>query len=233
MTPTPHKTPLNPKPPARTKSRVGHSKLSASRNGAQRRPLANSPSICAGRTTPLSAAWAETSFTKATVSNHPPLGGQLHLSAAQPPPANIQIKLRKAPPAVPDSYSVGSSLPPGTPAVPRPESTVGTAEILIENARLEFRVNDRKQTFAIKSNRERMALSFHENPHKRAGKMPAHKGKSDAAAAGKKIAGRCGVDVAHRTAMGGSASRLIRRQLRWGLRRTGRTSPRCCYRKHG
>jgi hypothetical protein len=44
------------------------------------------------------------------------------------------------------------------------------------NARLEFRVNDRKQTFAIKSNRERMALSFHENQSKTAGKMPALQG---------------------------------------------------------
>ena len=89
-----------------------------------------------------------------------PLGGQLHLSAAQPPPANIPMKLRKAPTTVPDRYSVGSSLPSGTPAAVRPATAGRAAEILIENARLEFRVNDRKQTFAIKSNRERMALSY-------------------------------------------------------------------------
>ena len=47
------------------------------------------------------------------------------------------------------------------------------------NARLEFRVNDRKQTFAIKSNRERMALSFHENQSKTAG--PAKSGGTQTA----------------------------------------------------
>jgi hypothetical protein len=87
-----------------------------------------------------------------------PLGGQLHVSAAQPPPANIPMKMRKAPTTVPDRYSVGSSLPSGTPAAVRPATAAGAAEILIENARLEFRVNRRKQTFAIKSNRERMTL---------------------------------------------------------------------------
>jgi hypothetical protein len=105
-----------------------------------------------------------------------PRGGQLHVSAAQPPPANIQMKLREAPITVPDRHSVGSSLPPGTTAALRPATAVRVAEILIENARLKFRVNDRKQTFAIKSNRERMALSFHENQSKTAGKMPALQG---------------------------------------------------------
>jgi hypothetical protein len=92
--------------------------------------------------------------------HYPPLDGQLHVSAAQPPPANIQKKLCKAPTTVPDSHSVGSFLPPGTRAAVRPATAVRGAEILIENARLEFRVNDRKQTLAIKSNRERMALSY-------------------------------------------------------------------------
>ena len=81
--------------------------------------------------------------------------------------------LREAPTAVPDSSCVGSLLPSGTPAALRPGTAIGAAEILIENARLEFRVNHRKQTFAIKSNRERMAFSFHENPRKRAGETPA------------------------------------------------------------
>jgi hypothetical protein len=98
--------------------------------------------------------------------HYPPLGGQLHVSAAQPPPANIQMKMRKAPTAVPDSYSVGSSLPSGTPAAVRPATAGRAAEILIENARLEFRVNRRKQTFAIMPNRERMTLSFRENRSK-------------------------------------------------------------------
>src|ERR1700744_5868543 len=40
------------------------------------------------------------------------------------------------------------------------------------NARLEFSVNHRKQRLAIKSNRERMALLFHENRSTIAGKMP-------------------------------------------------------------
>src|ERR1700722_3350067 len=74
--------------------------------------------------------------------------------------------LREAPTTVPDSYSVGSSLPSGTPAALRPAPAAGAAEILIENARLEFRVNGRKQTLAIKSNRERMAVLFHENRSK-------------------------------------------------------------------
>ncbi len=117
------------------------------------------PSRWAGRTITLPAAWAETFLTKTTYTNHQLLGGQLHLSAAQPPPANIQMKTRDAPTTVPDSCSVGGSLPSGSPAALRPGTAVRTAEILIENARLEFRVNHRKQTFAIKSNRERMALS--------------------------------------------------------------------------
>jgi hypothetical protein len=108
--------------------------------------------------------------------HYPPLDGQLHVSAAQPPPANIQKKLCKAPTTVPDSHSVGSFLPPGTRAAVRPATAVRGAEILIENARLEFRVNDRKQTLAIESNRERMALSFHENQSKTASKMPAPQG---------------------------------------------------------
>ena len=74
--------------------------------------------------------------------------------------------LREAPTTVPDSYSVGGSLPSGTPAALRPATAAGAAEILIENARLEFRVNGRKQTLAIKSNRERMAVLFHENRSK-------------------------------------------------------------------
>jgi len=80
---------------------------------------------------------------------------------------------------VPDSHSVGSSLPPGTPAVQRSETAAGASEILIENARLEFRVNDRKQRLAIESNRERMALSFHENHSKTAG--PAKSGGTQTA----------------------------------------------------
>jgi hypothetical protein len=102
-----------------------------------------------------------------------PRGVQLHVSAALPLPANIQMKMRKAPTDVPDRHSVGSSLPPGTSAALQPATAVRVAEILIENARLKFRVNDRKQTFAIKSNRERMAVSCHENQSKTAGKMPA------------------------------------------------------------
>jgi len=80
---------------------------------------------------------------------------------------------------VPDSHSVGSSLPPGTPAVQRSETAAGASEILIENTRLEFRVNDRKQRLAIESNRERMALSFHENHSKTAG--PAKSGGTQTA----------------------------------------------------
>jgi hypothetical protein len=64
---------------------------------------------------------------------------------------------------VPESHSGGSFLPPGTSAALRPATAAGAAEILIENARLKFRVNDRKQTLAIKSNRERKALSPHHN----------------------------------------------------------------------
>ncbi len=283
MTPAPHTTPLNPKPPVGTKSRVGHSKLSAPEDGAQRPSLASpppnwaeritlsatwtersltkktggnhlplaclpscwagritssatrlrraslhpnnspilrtktktlqeedaaprqplggqlhlsaalpppanipmktrevhtscrtltasaaplpsgnarraAPSCCAGRTITLPAAWAETSLTKTTYTNHLPLGGQLHLSAALPPPANIQMKTREAPTTVPDSPSLGSSLPSGTSAALRPATAARAAEILIENARLEFRVNHGKQRLAIKSNRERMAL---------------------------------------------------------------------------
>ena len=79
MTATPHKTPLNPKPPARTKSRVGHSKLSASRNGAQRRPLANSPSICAGPHNPSVRRLGRNFLYKSDGPNHRPLGGQSHL----------------------------------------------------------------------------------------------------------------------------------------------------------
>ena len=173
MPTAPDKTPLHPKPPVGTKSRVGHSKLSASKNGAQCQPLASPPSCRAERIT-LSAAWLQRANPLANNSpmpgtspknleadgHYPPLGGQLHVSAALPPPANIQMKLRKAPTNVPDSHSVGSSPPPGTTAALRLATAVRAAEILIENARLEFRVNDRKQTLAIESNRERMALSY-------------------------------------------------------------------------
>ena len=112
-----------------------------------------------------------------------PLGGQLHLSAAQPPPANIPMKLRKAPTTVPDRYSVGSSLPSGTPAAVRPATAGRAAEILIENARLEFRVNDRKQTCAIKSNRERMTLWFHENRSTIASNMAVENGTPNGSSA--------------------------------------------------
>ena len=44
MPTTPHKTPLNPKPPASPKLSVGHNKSSAPKNGAQRPPLATPPS---------------------------------------------------------------------------------------------------------------------------------------------------------------------------------------------
>jgi hypothetical protein len=112
----------------------------------------------------LSAAWAETSFTRKTNANHLPLGGELHVSAALPPPANIPIKLREAHTAC-RTFTVSAAwLPSGTPAALRPAMTVRAAKILIENARLEFRVNHRKQTLAIMSNRERMALpSLHKS----------------------------------------------------------------------
>jgi hypothetical protein len=171
MPTAPDKTPLDPKPPVGTKSRIGHSKLSARKNSALRPPLAKPPSCRAERIT-LSIAWLQRANPLANNSpmlrtspkileadgHYLPLGGQLHVSAAQPPPANIPMKMRKAPTTVPDRYSVGSSLPSGTPAAVRPATAAGAAEILIENARLEFRVNRRKQTFAIKSNRERMTL---------------------------------------------------------------------------
>ena len=102
---------------------------------------------------------------KSTVADSYSVGSPL-------PPANILTKMRAAPTTVPDSHSVGSLLPSGTPAALRLGTAIGAAEILIENARLEFRVNHRKQMFAIKSNRERMAFSFHENPRKRAGETP-------------------------------------------------------------
>jgi hypothetical protein len=117
--------------------------------------------------------------SETTRANHPPLGGQLHASAAQPPPANIPMKMRETSTTVPDSHSVGSSLPPGTPAVQRPATAAGAAEILIENARLEFRLSDRKQRLAIESNRERMALSFSRNHGKTAG--PAKSGGTQTA----------------------------------------------------
>jgi hypothetical protein len=192
MTPTPHTTPLNPKPQGRRKSRVGHSKLRAPEDGAQRPPLASPPSCRAERIT-LSTAWLQRANPLANNSpilrtspkileadgHYPPLGRHLHVSAAQPPPANIPMKLRKAPTTVPDSYSVGSSLPSGTPAAVRPATAGRAAEILIENARLEFRVNGRKQKLAIKSNRERMTLSFSRNHGKTAG--PAKSGGTQTA----------------------------------------------------
>ena len=144
MPTAPHKTPLNPKPPGGTKSRAGHSKLSAREDSAQRTPPASPPPNWAERITPP-AAWAERSPTKTTCGNHlplacppscwagritssaawprraslhpnnspilltktktlqeedaaprQPLGGQLHLSAALPPPANIPMKTREA-----------------------------------------------------------------------------------------------------------------------------------------
>ena len=112
MTPTLHKTPLNPKPPAGTKLRVGHSKLSAREDHAQRQPLAGPPANWAERIT-LSTAWLQRANPLASNSpilrtipkilepdgHYPPLGGQLHVSAAQPPPANIPMKMRKAPTA--------------------------------------------------------------------------------------------------------------------------------------
>jgi hypothetical protein len=172
MPTAPDKTPLDSKPPVDTKSRAAHSKLRAPEDGVQRRPLASPPSCRAERIT-LSAAWLQRANPLANNSpmpgtspknleadgHYPPLGGQLHVSAALPPPAIIQMKLRKAPTTVPDSYSVGSSLPSGTPAALRPATAVRVVEILIENARLKFRVNRRKQGLTIKSNRERMALS--------------------------------------------------------------------------
>jgi hypothetical protein len=62
----------------------------------------------------LSAAWAETSFTRKTNANHLPLGGELHVSAALPPPANISIKLREAHTAC-RTFTVSAAwLPSGT-----------------------------------------------------------------------------------------------------------------------
>jgi hypothetical protein len=58
MPPAPHKTPLDPRPPAGTKLPVGHSKLSAPKNSAQRPPLASPPSCRAERIT-LSIAWLQ------------------------------------------------------------------------------------------------------------------------------------------------------------------------------
>jgi hypothetical protein len=131
MTPAPHKTPLNPRPPAGTKLPVGHSKLRAPEGGALRPPLASPPSCRAKRIT-LSTAWLQRANPLANNSpmlrtgpkileadgHYLPLGGQLHVSAAQPPPAVIQMKMRKASAACPARRAaarpvLGSARSPG------------------------------------------------------------------------------------------------------------------------
>ena len=76
MPTAPHKTPLSPKPPARTKLRVGHSKLSAHEGSAQRPPLASRPPNWGERITPP-VPWTERSLTKTTCG--------IHITLACPP----------------------------------------------------------------------------------------------------------------------------------------------------